>query len=108
MLCVPYLATRYAIDRNAPVVSNDRFRDHAANGETLGAEGTEACRVWPSRRQTVAYIAVVSVRLIFYAFHGYNVLDATQVRTSQCSRISRALDARNQPVLVTSVLHRVE
>lgn len=32
----PFRRRRYAIDRNAPVVSNDRFRDHAANGETLG------------------------------------------------------------------------
>eukprot|EP00903_Cladosiphon_okamuranus_P007968 g7690.t2 len=30
---------KYAIDRNAPVVSNDRFRDHAANEETLAALG---------------------------------------------------------------------
>lgn len=28
---------RYAIDRNAPVVSNDRFRDHSANDDTLGS-----------------------------------------------------------------------
>jgi len=30
------LFRRHAIDRNGFVVTNDRFRDHAANDETLG------------------------------------------------------------------------